>query len=115
MKESSTFGSGHRQLSFHKRSVSRLLEFEGNLRAQYIRACISLWSTYDYNIGSLNLKFYVSIVQKGNFPFYVSGEYDAVIICVGAKVNMLPEISGRLPLRTCRGVILHMELPNNIG
>ncbi|KAK4257511.1 hypothetical protein QN277_007089 [Acacia crassicarpa] len=71
VKESSTFGSGHRQLSFHKRSVSRLLEFEG--------------------------------------------EYDAVIICIGAKVNMLPEISGRLPLRTCRGVILHMELPDNIG
>ncbi|KAI9124827.1 hypothetical protein K1719_004154 [Acacia pycnantha] len=42
-------------------------------------------------------------------------EYDAVIICLGAKVNMLPEIFGRLPLRTCRGVILHTELPDNIG
>lgn len=30
MKESSAFGSGRRQLSFHKRSVSKLLEFEGN-------------------------------------------------------------------------------------
>ncbi|XP_004505027.1 uncharacterized protein [Cicer arietinum] len=42
------------------------------------------------------------------------GEYDAVIICLGAKVNMLPEISGRLPLRTCRGVIVHMELPDDM-
>ncbi|WJX29398.1 hypothetical protein P8452_18046 [Trifolium repens] len=41
------------------------------------------------------------------------GEYDAVIICLGAKVNMLPEISGRLPLRTCRGVIVHLEPPDD--
>ncbi|XP_027336572.1 uncharacterized protein LOC113850292 [Abrus precatorius] len=26
---------------------------------------------------------------------------------------MLPEISGRLPLRTCRGVIVHLELPDD--
>ncbi|ESW10422.1 hypothetical protein PHAVU_009G208100 [Phaseolus vulgaris] len=38
------------------------------------------------------------------------GEYDAVIVCLGAKVNMLPELSGRLPLRTCRGVIAQLEL-----
>ncbi|XP_015954152.1 uncharacterized protein LOC107478530 [Arachis duranensis] len=43
------------------------------------------------------------------------GEYDAVIICLGAKVNMLPEFSGRLPLRTCRGVIAHLELPDDIS
>jgi len=42
--------------------------------------------------------------------FYVPGEYDAVIVCLGAKVNMLPELSGRLPLRTCRGVIAQLEL-----
>ncbi|KAI5441156.1 hypothetical protein KIW84_010571, partial [Lathyrus oleraceus] len=40
------------------------------------------------------------------------GEYDAVIICLGAKANTLPEISGRLPLRTCRGVILNLEPPD---
>ncbi|CAI8587315.1 unnamed protein product [Vicia faba] len=40
------------------------------------------------------------------------GEYDAVIICLGAKANTLPEISGRLPLRTCRGVVLHLEPPD---
>lgn len=49
------------------------------------------------------------------FPFYVLGEYDAVIICLGAKTNMLPELTGRLPLRTCRGVIAHMQLPDDIG
>ncbi|KAJ1436955.1 hypothetical protein SESBI_03790 [Sesbania bispinosa] len=42
------------------------------------------------------------------------GEYDAVIVCLGAKVNMLPEISGRLPLRTCRGVIVHLEPPDDM-
>ncbi|CAN0838545.1 hypothetical protein LINGRAHAP2_LOCUS2212 [Linum grandiflorum] len=41
----------------------------------------------------------------------LEGEYDAVIICLGAKVDMLPELSGRLPLRTCRGVVAHMQLP----
>ncbi|XP_024631382.1 putative thiamine biosynthesis oxidoreductase ThiO isoform X1 [Medicago truncatula] len=49
----------------------------------------------------------------GLSEFEVSGEYDAVIVCLGAKVNMLPEISGRLPLRTCRGVIVHLEPPDN--
>ncbi|XP_038700666.1 uncharacterized protein LOC119997601 isoform X2 [Tripterygium wilfordii] len=43
------------------------------------------------------------------------GEYDAVIICLGAKADMLPELSGRLPLRTCRGVIAHLQLPDNLG
>ncbi|XP_012071448.1 uncharacterized protein LOC105633467 isoform X2 [Jatropha curcas] len=41
-------------------------------------------------------------------------DYDAVIICLGAKADMLPELSGRLPLRTCRGVIAHLQLPGNI-
>ncbi|GLT85392.1 hypothetical protein SLE2022_035830 [Rubroshorea leprosula] len=45
----------------------------------------------------------------------LEGEYDAVIICLGAKTNMLPEFTGRLPLRTCRGVIAHMQLPDDIG
>lgn len=58
----------------------------------------------------------LSLFQDYNLiPFYCSGEYDAVIICLGAKVNMLPEISGRLPLRTCRGVIAHLVLPDDIG
>ncbi|KAE8678703.1 WD repeat-containing protein 76-like [Hibiscus syriacus] len=45
----------------------------------------------------------------------LEGEYDAVIICLGAKADLLPELAGRLPLRTCRGVILHLQLPDNIG
>ncbi|XP_022731508.1 uncharacterized protein LOC111286016 isoform X1 [Durio zibethinus] len=45
----------------------------------------------------------------------LEGEYDAVIICLGAKADLLPELAGRLPLRTCRGVILHLRLPDNIG
>ncbi|KAG8651967.1 uncharacterized protein LOC110617837 isoform X2 [Manihot esculenta] len=43
----------------------------------------------------------------------LEGDYDAVIICLGAKADMLPELSGRLPLRTCRGVIAHLHLPGN--
>lgn len=44
----------------------------------------------------------------------LEGEYDAVVVCLGAKVDMLPELAGKLPLRTCRGVIAHLELPDNI-
>ncbi|KAJ8767868.1 hypothetical protein K2173_020808 [Erythroxylum novogranatense] len=40
-------------------------------------------------------------------------EYDAVIICLGAKADMLPELYGWLPLRACRGVIAHLELPGD--
>ncbi|KAF6147410.1 hypothetical protein GIB67_016767 [Kingdonia uniflora] len=42
----------------------------------------------------------------------LEGEYNAVVICLGAKVDMLPELSGKLPLRTCRGVVAHLQLPN---
>ncbi|KAK8515411.1 hypothetical protein V6N13_139612 [Hibiscus sabdariffa] len=45
----------------------------------------------------------------------LEGEYDAVIVCLGAKADLLPELAGRLPLRTCRGVILHLQLPDHIG
>ncbi|XVE71089.1 hypothetical protein DITRI_Ditri10aG0122400 [Diplodiscus trichospermus] len=45
----------------------------------------------------------------------LEGEYDAVIVCLGAKADLLPELAGRLPLRTCRGVVLHWQLPDNIG
>lgn len=49
-----------------------------------------------------------------------ASEYTAVIICLGARADLLPELSGRLPLRKCRGVIAHMQLPestriNDIG
>ncbi|CAM8911479.1 unnamed protein product [Rhodiola kirilowii] len=50
----------------------------------------------------------------------LESEYIAVIVCLGAKADLLSELSGRLPLRTCRGVIAHMQLPelsanSNIG
>lgn len=42
----------------------------------------------------------------------LAGKYDAVIVCLGAKSNMLLELKGKLPLRTCRGVIAQLQLPN---
>uniref|UniRef100_A0A162A4L9 FAD dependent oxidoreductase domain-containing protein n=1 Tax=Daucus carota subsp. sativus TaxID=79200 RepID=A0A162A4L9_DAUCS len=44
----------------------------------------------------------------------LSGEYDSVIVCMGARAASLPELSERLPLRTCRGVIAHLQLPDDI-
>ncbi|XP_051149432.1 uncharacterized protein LOC127264096 isoform X2 [Andrographis paniculata] len=40
----------------------------------------------------------------------ITGNYDAVIICLGARAMFLPEMSGKLPLRMCRGIISHMQL-----
>jgi hypothetical protein len=45
---------------------------------------------------------------------FFSGEYDAVIICLGARTAFLPELSGMLPLRTCRGVVAHLQLIDTI-
>lgn len=45
----------------------------------------------------------------------LDGEYDAVVICLGAKAGMLPELSGHLPLRNCRGIIAELELPTDVG
>ncbi|KAF3452997.1 hypothetical protein FNV43_RR03430 [Rhamnella rubrinervis] len=45
----------------------------------------------------------------------LEGEYQAVIICLGAKADIVSELSGKLPLRMCRGVVAHLQLPDNIG
>lgn len=45
---------------------------------------------------------------------FFSGDYDAVIVCLGSGAAFLPELSGRLPLRTCRGVIAHLQIPDHI-
>ncbi|PON67087.1 FAD dependent oxidoreductase [Parasponia andersonii] len=45
----------------------------------------------------------------------LEGEYQAVIICLGAKADMLPELAGKIPLRTCRGVVAHLKLLDDIG
>ncbi|RWW02806.1 hypothetical protein GW17_00034087 [Ensete ventricosum] len=37
-----------------------------------------------------------------------------VVICLGAKVDKLPQLSGKLPLRTCRGVIAKLQLPSDL-
>lgn len=44
----------------------------------------------------------------------LAGTYDAVIVCLGAKMVMLPELTGKLPLRTCRGVVAHFQLHDDI-
>ncbi|KAK2646725.1 hypothetical protein Ddye_021920 [Dipteronia dyeriana] len=44
----------------------------------------------------------------------LEGGYDAVIVCVGAKADTLPELSRKLPLRTCHGIVACMELLDNI-
>ncbi|KAL0345672.1 UNVERIFIED_CONTAM: hypothetical protein Sradi_4398500 [Sesamum radiatum] len=44
----------------------------------------------------------------------LAGDYDAVIICFGARAVFLPELSGKLPLRTCRGIITHLQLGDDI-
>ncbi|XP_061351144.1 uncharacterized protein LOC133296207 [Gastrolobium bilobum] len=77
------------------------------------QACKNLVKeSYTLNSGQKQLNLLKKSVHR---LFEFEGEYDAVIICLGAKVNMLPEISGRLPLRTCRGVIAHLELADDIS
>lgn len=41
-------------------------------------------------------------------------EYDVVIVCLGARVDMLAELSGMLPLRTCRGIVAHLQLHDSL-
>jgi len=42
-----------------------------------------------------------------------AGDYDLVIICLGAKACSLPELANKLPLRSCRGVIVEFQLPSD--
>ncbi|KAL8497786.1 hypothetical protein ACS0TY_021208 [Phlomoides rotata] len=41
-------------------------------------------------------------------------DYDAVIICCGARAAFLPELSGKLPLRACRGIIAQLQLGDDM-
>ncbi|PKA65513.1 hypothetical protein AXF42_Ash005847 [Apostasia shenzhenica] len=64
---------------------------------------------------SANAKIDIRFHEKHvNTLLELGGDYDAVVVCLGAKVGMLPELSGNLPLRACRGVIAQLELPTNI-
>lgn len=38
--------------------------------------------------------------------------YEAVVVCTGSKAVLLPELAGKLPLTMCRGVVAHLELPD---
>uniref|UniRef100_A0A0D9WMK8 FAD dependent oxidoreductase domain-containing protein n=1 Tax=Leersia perrieri TaxID=77586 RepID=A0A0D9WMK8_9ORYZ len=42
-----------------------------------------------------------------------AGDYDSIIICLGAKASSLPELTNKLPLRNCRGVIAEFQLPSD--
>ncbi|KAJ7516901.1 hypothetical protein O6H91_21G003400 [Diphasiastrum complanatum] len=43
------------------------------------------------------------------------GDYDGVVVCLGAKVNLLPELAGKLPLSSCRGIVANLHLPLESG
>lgn len=53
--------------------------------------------------------------ERVNCLFELDEKYDAIIICLGAKAGMLPELSRNLPLRKCRGIIAELELSTEIG
>ncbi|XP_010488817.1 PREDICTED: uncharacterized protein LOC104766606, partial [Camelina sativa] len=56
----------------------------------------------------------VTLVKKYiDDVFELEGEYDSVVICLGSKIDFLPGLIGKLPLRTCRGVITHLQLPES--
>ncbi|CAN8274700.1 unnamed protein product [Cochlearia groenlandica] len=62
------------------------------------------------SLGSKN----ITLVKKSiDDVVKLEGEYDAVVICLGSKVDFLQGLNGKLPLRTCRGVITHMQLPES--
>uniref|UniRef100_A0A1J3DHZ8 FAD dependent oxidoreductase domain-containing protein n=1 Tax=Noccaea caerulescens TaxID=107243 RepID=A0A1J3DHZ8_NOCCA len=53
----------------------------------------------------------VTLVKKSvDDVLQLEGDYDAVVICLGSKIDFLPGLTGKLPLRTCRGVITHLQL-----
>ncbi|CDP14276.1 unnamed protein product [Coffea canephora] len=82
-----------------------------NVHSQYYLE--NLWIFFSINchlnkrVLQMHERWYQSIIS-------FSGEYNAVVICLGARAAFLPEFSGILPLRTCRGVVTHMQLSDNI-
>lgn len=41
----------------------------------------------------------------------LADDYDAVVVCLGAGVNKIEELAGKLPITYCRGVVTHLVLP----
>ncbi|KAI3714973.1 hypothetical protein L6452_21936 [Arctium lappa] len=84
---------------------------QGYLEALYV-ACETLAKDMSAaGLGEKEINFHKRSI--GNL-LELEGEYDAIIVCLGARSMFLPELSGRLPLRTCRGVTTHLHLPDNI-
>ncbi|KAK2993661.1 hypothetical protein RJ640_009476 [Escallonia rubra] len=81
------------------------------LEALYLACEILLEDKSNSGVEGKELHFHKKCV---NNLLELAEEYDAVIICLGARSAFLPELSGRLPLRTCRGIIAHLELPDHI-
>ncbi|GER42851.1 FAD-dependent oxidoreductase family protein [Striga asiatica] len=44
----------------------------------------------------------------------LAGDFDAVVVCFGARTAFLPELCGKLPLRTCRGIIAQLQLGDDV-
>ncbi|KAJ4816389.1 FAD-dependent oxidoreductase-like protein [Rhynchospora pubera] len=78
-----------------------------NLRTQYVSNLHQLSESHANHRPTRSSQFVVSEPSLDNF----TGEYDSVIVCLGARVNTLPELSGKLPLRTCRGIVSELHLP----
>ncbi|KAF3779659.1 hypothetical protein EJ110_NYTH40903 [Nymphaea thermarum] len=78
-------GSPSKGMCFHKRQIKNLQELSEHF-FQYIHRTDSCVASAD--------------------------AYTAVIICLGAKSGFLPELSGKLPLRMCRGIVMNMQLPH---
>ena len=41
-----------------------------------------------------------------------AGEFEAIIVCLGAGAVLLPELAGKLPLKMIRGKVLDMQAPD---
>ncbi|KAL3698786.1 hypothetical protein R1sor_012862 [Riccia sorocarpa] len=41
----------------------------------------------------------------------LKGNYEAVIVCLGAQAMLLPELLDKLPLTSCRGVVAQLQAP----
>ncbi|XP_071716441.1 uncharacterized protein [Rutidosis leptorrhynchoides] len=81
------------------------------LEALYV-ACETLAKDISGNgLGEKKINFHKRSIDN---LLELEGEYYAVIVCLGARSTFLPELSRRLPLRTCRGVVAHLHLPENI-
>ncbi|KAK9078820.1 hypothetical protein SSX86_002878 [Deinandra increscens subsp. villosa] len=84
---------------------------QGYLEALYL-ACETLAKEMSsVGLGEKEINFHKRSIDH---LLELEGEYDAVIVCLGARSTFLPELSGKLPLRTCRGIVAHLHLPDNI-